>query len=79
MRYGKFLKNGILMSDMPFDGSKTVNETPPKAPDGMQYVPTGWKDTENEIVREWLLEPLPSEPTIEDKAEAFDILTGVSE
>ena len=79
MRYGKFLQNGILMSDKPFEGSKPVNEAQPEELEGMQYVPTSWKETDTEIVREWILEPLPDEPTIEDKAEAYDILMGVSE
>lgn len=87
--YGKFVNDlfvrapyRITEDEALAQGYKPVVLTPAPETDNDHY-PREWlEERESVIIRHWNIvemPPVPYEPTTEDKAEAYDILMGVSE
>lgn len=74
----------IATADTPFGSAENADAVEqmlchqPTAPDGFTYKLRA-DNLEWELVELMSIETEPDEPTIEDKAEAYDILMGVSE
>lgn len=87
MRYAKIMRGGILVKSSLFEGAKLLVDSMPEYREG--YKPVGhYVETDDAITMVWDYVPytddelaeiasMPEpEPTIEDKAEAYDILIG---
>ena len=76
--YGKTINGVLYVVDEPKDGYKPFTyTTAPEAPDGYHaaYI---WRETEDNYEQTWeVIKDYEEEPTIEAKAEAYDILMGV--
>ena len=76
--YGKLIDDAVSIAPKGvIEGYKPiVFVNKPEAPNGY-YVESGWKETDEAIIQTWTLLELPED--LADKAEAYDILTGVTE
>lgn len=80
MRIGSVIVYNPTDAQLLSEGYLPVVTTDPPETDAKHYAEPKWVERDGQIVQIWTLEELPPEteyePTIEDKAEAYDILIG---
>jgi len=86
MRYNKQIFNGFIVAVGSFNGGEEISEAEYNTIlEVVRNKPTATETTDYRLREDLTWEayevepPEPSEPSVEDKAEAYDILMGVSE
>jgi len=77
--YGKFVAGVLYVSDQPLDGYKPMIETTAPKPQIGYEAGFFWIEEADQILQVWDEHPITEVETVEDKAEAYDILMGVAE